>query len=149
MSFTLTKLAGSGTLVEGTDTRGNYGQALLDSSQWDEIKRHDLHQEAVASIDDAIAALVAPITEAIESARSKVAAPELDPLLYVVEQEGEDHVPGAPRIVSKLNPDSVVLRAIEEGADDRLLWLNDRLVLAAEPVRPATTPAEAGEPAEA
>ena len=137
MSFTLTPLAGTQTLVEGTDVRGNFGQMVVDNSQWESIKRRTEHVSAVAEVDAAIEAFLAPIQEAVDKANAKLAAPKLDAMLYVVEREGTEHVAGQSEIVTRLSTDSVILRAIEEGKTDRLIWLNDQLVLTAEAVAPA------------
>lgn len=132
--FTQTKLAGTQVLVEGTDNRGFWGQQVLDSTQWEGIKARDVHSEALAKVDEAIATLIAPVTAAIEAATEATKPAELDPLFYVVESEETEHVAGSPRLLSKLNPDSVILRALEEGLGDRLIWVNDKLTVTAQPV---------------
>ncbi len=144
--FTITPLAGSGVLVEGEDVRGYMDQEVLNPTVWEGLKLREKHADAVAKVDAAIEALVAPIMEAAAEANAVLSAASLDPLLYVVEQEQVENVPGQPQILRKLDRDSIVLRAIEEGAEDRLLWINGHLQLTAQPVTPAVP--EVTEPGE-
>lgn len=134
--FTTTELADGQIIVEGTDVRGNEGQMVVNGSQWFALKRRTAHSEAVTRIDDAIAELVAPIQAAVDAANETLRLPELDPLLYIVEQEEKEGVPFQQKITTKLNHDSVILRAIETGQDNRLIWVNGVLVLTAQ----ASTP---------
>lgn len=132
--FTTTELAGGQVLIEGTDVRGTAGQQVVHGTQWATVKAAGNQDAALKLVDDAIAALVAPITAAIVQAKSLTAAPVLDPLFYVVDQEEVEHVFGAPRLLTKLSPDSVLLRVIEGGHDDRLIWINGNLTVTAAPV---------------
>lgn len=134
MSFKLTELAGTAVLVEGKDVRGTEGTEILDNSQWEDYKRRNDFDDALALVDEAIAALVAPITDAVKAANKKLAVPALDPLFYVVDNEETEHVSGQPRQITKLNRDSILLRAIEQGQEDRLIWVNDELVVTKAPV---------------
>lgn len=129
--FTTTALTGNQVLVEGTDIRNHDGQQVVDATQWNNIKSHDTFQTALDAVDDAIAALIAPITEAAKAANKALEAPAMDPLLYVTETEEVEGVEAQRGITTKLNEDSVILRAIEEGFGDRLIWINGSLVLTA------------------
>lgn len=137
--FTTTPLAGGQVLIEGTDVRGKQDQEVVDGRQWAEVKARGNQAEALALVDAAIEALVAPITEAVEQANAMLAAPKLDPLFYVVEQEEVEHTHGRPELLTKLSRDSVILRAIEEGHEDRLIWIKGSLTVTAESV--VATPA--------
>lgn len=152
MGFSTTNLTGNRVLVTGTDVRGTSGEVVVDSTQWLSIKRKGTYEEALASVDAAIAALVAPIQEAVDAANAKLKLPEMDPLLYVVEQDEVEHQQGRPMVTTKLNHDSVILRAIETGQADRLIWVGGTLELTAAPapvVVPELVPdepADLGEP---
>ena len=134
MSFTTIALTGNKVLVEGTDVRGLSDSQVVDSTQWDRVKSNASYKTALSAIDDAIATLVAPITAAVDAANAIAKPATLDPLLYVVEQDAVEHVAGQQQMLTKLNSDSVILRAIEEGKADRLLWVQHQLVLSAAPV---------------
>jgi hypothetical protein len=140
MTLTKTPLTGDQVLIDGTDVRNQFGSMIVDSSQWEGIKRHAQFHEALELVDAAIETLVAPIQAAMDAANEIGKAPELDPLLYYVEREGVEGTESVRPIVSKLNPDSVILRALEEGLHNRLIWVNDRLVLTAAPVSYVSAP---------
>lgn len=136
MSFTRTNLVGDDVLVEGTDVRNVDGSMVVNAKQWLHIKRHNSFQAALTSVDDAIEALLAPVQAAIDDAQASLKRPEMDSLLYVVEQEEVVGTEPQHRVITKLSPDSVILRVLEDGQDDRLIWVNDRLVLTAETSQP-------------
>lgn len=136
MSFTTTALANGSVLVEGTDVRGVTGQQVLVPTKWVELKRKNEVSTAVAGIDAAIEALVAPITAAVEAANAVIKAPSLDPLAYVVEGKDVEHQHGSKATLVKLDADSIIVRAIEEGASDRLIWVNGSLALTSAPAQP-------------
>lgn len=140
-NFRTTELADNTVLVEGTDVRGTEGQQVINPYAWVELKLRNEEKEAVASVDDAIKSLVAPITAAIEAANRRLTRPELDPLSYVTLSEGTEAVAGAPRELVKLDSDSVILRALEEGQGDRLIWVSGKLTLT-KPSTSAPAPVE-------
>lgn len=131
MSFTTTKLAGSRVLVEGTDVRGNEGQQVVDSAQWDSLTERTEVDQAKAEFEAKTAAFFAPLTEAADAVKAAIAGKGVDPLLTYTVKEATAHVFGNDEQVVRLTNDSVILRAIEEGQDDRLIWVNDELVLTA------------------
>lgn len=143
MSFQLTPLAGNAVLVEGTDVRGNTGSEVLDSTIWENAKRDAQYVSAIAGVDAAIAEVLAPIQAAADKANELNKPISLDPLFYVVQREGVEHVEGSPSVTLKLDRDGVILRAIEEGHENRLLWVNGELVVTAAPVQ--VQPAEVTE----
>jgi len=140
MGFTTTDLTGDRVLVTGVDIRGVTGEVVVDATQWRQIKRHQTKKEAAREVETAIETLLAPIQAAIDSAKSKLELPKIDPLLYYVEQEGSEGVRPTPERTIKLTHDSVILRAIEEGHENRLVWVNNTLELTAAPVTPEPTP---------
>lgn len=133
-TFTQTALTGNEILIEGVDRRGHAGEQVVFSTQWEDIKRHASYHTALTLVDDAIAALVAPIQAAVDEVNAVMAVPELDPLLYYVEHDEVEGVESTPAIISKLSTDSIILRALEEGLEDRLIWVQGKLVLTANPV---------------
>ena len=150
MRFTTTELVNGTILVEGTDVRGVTDQEVLDPSFWNQRKLAAQQVEAVALVDAAIEALVAPVNAAIEQANALVAKAELDPLTYVLEGEDQAHQVATSARLHKLDRGSIVLRAIDEGQEDRLIWINHQLVLTAAPVAPVrpvfTGPGESPSP---
>jgi len=129
MTFTITELANDSVLVEGTDRRGVHGEQVLVAAEWFAHKRNVQIQDAKASLDQAFEAFYAPLTAAAEQLADKLSEIDVDPLLYVVEQEGSAGAAPTERIVRRLDNASVILRAIEEGHEDRLIWVNKELVL--------------------
>lgn len=131
-NFTATALANEFFLVEGTDVRGRYGEHVLDGSEWLEIKRALGTDTAKAELDAAVEEFFKPLVEAAE-AFTAAKAPVVDALSVVVLNEGTTGEPAREREVVHLSRDAQILRAIEEGATDRLLWVNGELMITAAP----------------
>lgn len=125
--FTTVALTGDRVLVKGTDVFGNEGQTVLDGAAWAEVKRHRAFHEAEGSFDTAVEEFFAPLMEASEKLQQAIATPALDPDSYVVLVEGEEATEGRSQEVIKLDTDSIVLRLIERGDTDRLVWVMDQL----------------------
>lgn len=137
--FTTTELANDRVLVEGTDVRGREGQQVLDASTWFERKRRTEVSAAHDAFDAKVAEFFAPIEEAAAQLEAAHRI-EIDPLLYVVEQEEvEGRAPQAERLV-QLDNASAILRAIETGNTDRLIWVNGELTITAKPVSQPAAP---------
>ncbi len=131
-SFSTTTLVGGGTLVQGTDINGVSGTTVVDSSQWEEIKADQSFSSATEDFDKAVDKFFAPILKAAEKLERSVAVnTEPDPISYVVLREPVEGV--APEVgdLRKLTTDSMVLRLIEAGDTDRLIWVNEQLQVAA------------------
>lgn len=128
MSFSITRLVNHRVLVTGTDTFDVSGKVTLDSSQWDEIKANTQYSEALDAFDAAVESFFAPLVEAAEAAEkaAPVAVP-VDPMSYVVLNEEVEGVQAQPAQLIHLNADSIVLRLIEFGDTDRLVWVDGRL----------------------
>lgn len=126
MTFTTQKLVGSRVLVKGADSSGTEGQTILDSTQWDEINSHTAFDKATEAFEAAVESFFAPLTEATEAINKALNKPN-DPLSYVVLHEAvEGTAPQAEQLI-KLSHDSIVLRLIEQGDHDRLVWVGDEL----------------------
>ena len=134
MSFSTQRLVNSRVLVTGTDKAGTDGTTTLDSTQWDEVNANSLYSKAVDEFDAAVDEFFKPLLDAADKASAaKVTKPD-DPSSYVVLNEAVDSVEGRPAQLVHLNSDSIVLRLIEEGNTDRLVWVEGSLeVLEAQP----------------
>lgn len=132
-NFTTTALANENFLVEGTDVRGRYGECVIHGGEWFAIKRALGTDTAKEQLDAAIEEFFKPLVEAAD-AFAAAKAPVVDALSVVVLNEGTTGEPAREREVVHLSRDSQILRAIEEGAADRLLWVDGMLVITAAPV---------------
>lgn len=124
--FTTTRLTGHRVLVEGTDIRGNEGTTVLDSQQWDDLAAHSQYHQDVDAFDAAVEEFFAPLTTAAEALEAKRQQAE-DPLTYVVMSEGVDGQEARAEVRVRLSNDSILLRLLEAGDTDRLIWVNDTL----------------------
>lgn len=131
-NFTTTALANENFLVEGTDVRGKYGECVIYGGEWLAIKRTLGTDTAKAQLDAAIDEFFKPLVEAAD-AFAAAKAPVVDALSVVVLDEGTTGEPAREREVVVLGQSSQILRAIEEGATDRLLWVDGSLVITAAP----------------
>lgn len=138
-SFTATALAGDRFLVEGTDFRGTTGQTVVDGRQWVELNRRNDQDRALSEFDSAVEEFFAPLTEAIDQLKS-VHKVDTDPLLYVVEQEAQAGREEREERLIHLDHGAVILRAIETGHEDRLIWVGENLELTAAPAPAAAEP---------
>lgn len=147
MTFTTLALTGDRVLVRGTDSTGTSGETVLHSEEWNQVKAQRSHAQAHDEFDSAVDAFFAPLLEAAEALEVQFTQPEVDPIGFVTIREGEQHVHGEQPVVVQLHHDSIVLRLIEEGKDDRLVWVNERLeVLAPKAQAPAVTDTPLPEP---
>ena len=131
-NFTATALANESFLVEGTDIRGKYGECIVFGGEWLEIKRALGTDTAKEQLDAAIEEFFKPLVEAAD-AFAEAKAPVVDALSVVVLNEGTTGEPAREREVVHLGRYAQILRAIEEGTTDRLLWVDGSLVLTAAP----------------
>jgi hypothetical protein len=123
MTFTTNALTGGRVLVRGQDSTGTNGETVLDGTEWAQAKAQAAHFEAHEGFDAAVEEFFAPLVEAAEKLESSLAMPALDRSSYFVIDEGEEATPGRSSTVIKLGRDSVILRLIEEGQSDRLVWV--------------------------
>lgn len=144
MTFTTINLTGDRVLVRGTDIHGATGEVTLDASQWVELNGRDDVNKAQQAFDDAVQAFFEPLTKAAEKAKRALEHPE-DSVSYVVLDEGAEGQARRPKHIVHLTRDSIVLRLIEEGNTDRLIWVNGELEVTEASVAP-TPSAPAAEP---
>lgn len=137
MTFNTQSLMDNRVLVTGTDLHGSNGKTIVDSTQWVELNQRTELNKAQLAFDDAVEEFFAPLVAAAEAAAKSVDVPT-DSLSYVVLDEGSDGSVARPANIVSLNRDSIILRLIEEGNTDRLVWIGDTLEILAAQTTPAT-----------
>lgn len=125
MTFQVQNMLGNKALVSGTDLAGNEGKTIVDTTQWDELRARKNFTSAKADFDAAVEEFFAPITEAAEALEKAVETKAPDAAAYIVLSEEVEGVAHQPRKVVALSQDSIVLRMIEEGNTDRLIWVDE------------------------
>jgi hypothetical protein len=131
-SFTTTELAADQTLVSGLDHTGAPHQVILDATEFNELKRRDVQLSAADEFDKAVEQFFAPLTEAADRA-IQASKTVTDPAFFIVVQEGEEGTPSQQEVLHYLGRDTVVLRLIEQGNLDRLIWVGDTIQVLAQP----------------
>ena len=128
--FNPTILAGQRVLVTGSKKNQ---QTILDSTEWDSIKAHQAFHLAGDAFDEAVTAFFAPIVEAAEKANAALAEslPKRDDAFVIVLSEGTEGVEEVEPEVIQLGRDAAILRMIEEGNTDRLVWVGDTIEITA------------------
>jgi hypothetical protein len=124
--FTTRQLTGDRVLVQGTDVDGTNGKTILDSTQWTELAARTDVKRAQEDFDAAVEEFFAPLMEAAEAANKSMEKPT-DSAAFVVLDEGQVGQASRPAQVVSLTRDSIILRLIEEGNTDRLIWVGDEL----------------------
>jgi hypothetical protein len=123
--FTIQTMLGGTALVSGTDKLGNEGKTIVSTTQWDELTGRDNFSQAEADFDAAVEEFFKPLTKAAKKAKKALARPSQDPAEYIVlkeEVKGQAHQPAE---IVPLSRDSIILRLIEEGQTDRLVWVDE------------------------
>lgn len=135
--FTMRNLTDERVMVKGRDIDGTEGETVLSAAQWNELKARADLKTAGEEFDAAVEAFYAPLLKAAEKANKAIERP-VDSLTHVVLDEGQEAVPGrAPQVVH-LTRDSMVLRLLEDGNTDRLIWVDGELEILE--VLPGTSP---------
>lgn len=125
-SFTITNLVGERAMVEGTDFNGAVGQTTVSTSQWDEIVRTRDLSAATSEFDKAVEAHFESLTQAAEKIRTGLEV-QVDDLATVTLSEPVQGVASEKGDVRVLTRDTIILRAINEGRTDRLVWVGGEL----------------------
>lgn len=125
-TFNTTNLVDGRVLVTGEDQFGTSGKAVLDGSQWAEINRRDEYSQATDAFDRAVEEFFAPLTDAADKLEGALRRPT-DSLGYVVLEEAVEGTPAKAEKLIKLTKDSMVLRVLESGDNDRLVWVDEHL----------------------
>lgn len=137
MSFTVQRLAGDRALISGNDINGYEGRTVISTYEYDRITEDTAHDQAHAEFDAAIEAFYAPLTEAAGRLEATHHA-DSDPLFTHVVQEAVEAVAGRDEIRVHLNKDTVILRLIDAGETDRLIWVRDELEILEKVSAPST-----------
>ena len=123
--FTVQTMLGGQALVSGTDKLGNTGQTVVSTVQWAELQGRDNFSKAQADFDAAVEKFFAPLDKAAKKIKKQLERPSQDPAEYIVLKEAVVGVESAPAEIVPLTQDSIVLRLIEEGNTDRLIWVDE------------------------
>lgn len=126
MTFQVQTMLGNEALITGTDVLGNEGRTTVSTAQWNELTARADFSKAEDDFNAAVEAFFKPITKAAKKAQKKMAAAEAqDPIAYVTISEGVEGVEAQPAQIVELTRDSIILRLIEEGQTDRLVWVDE------------------------
>lgn len=135
MTFKVQTLAGQAAVISGTDINGITGQCVVSTYQWDHLKKDLAVRAAHEEFDAAASEFYAPLeaaTDALIEAQKQHNADTIDPAFEIVLEEGTEAVAATRRKAIKLDRDTVLLRLIDDGQGDRLIWVNDCLEILAE-----------------
>ena len=127
MSFTVTYLAGDRALVQ-EDTH----QIILDAEEYLAMKLHQEKTGLIAQYDQSVADFFKPLTDVADKIKSvEEQGNRIDPDFHFVLAEGTEGEEPVRREVYRLEKDTVILRLIEEGRTERLIWIGDQLEILA------------------
>ena len=125
MTFQVQSMLGGSALVTGTDKLGNEGKTVVSTIQWDELTGRDNFSKAQADFDAEVEKFFKPLTKAAKKAEKALARPSQDPAEYIVLKEAVVGTAPSPAEIVPLTRDSIILRLIEEGNTDRLVWVDE------------------------
>jgi hypothetical protein len=125
MTFSVQTMLGNTALVQGTDIAGNTGKTIVSTTQWEELKSRTEFSSATEDFDRAVEEFFAPLTEAAEKAAKALSGKPQDSAEFVVLNEAVEGTPSKPADIIQLTRDSIILRLIEEGNTDRLVWVDE------------------------
>ena len=127
MSFTVTYLAGDRALVQ-EDTH----QIILDAEEYLAMKLRQKKTGLIAQYDQSVADFFKPLTDMADKIKSvEEQENRIDPDFHFVLAEGTEGEEPVRREVYRLEKDTVILRLIEEGRTERLIWIGDQLEILA------------------
>ena len=127
MSFTVTYLAGDRALVQ-EDTH----QIILDAEEYLAMKLRQEKTGLIAQYDQSVADFFKPLTDVADKIKSmEKQENRIDPDFHFVLAEGTEGEEPVRREVYRLEKDTVILRLIEEGRTERLIWIGDQLEILA------------------
>lgn len=135
-SFTIKKLVNGRCLVSGTDRNGVSNTMQVMSDQWEEVKRELRARQALVEFDHTIEEFYKPLEDAADKFNQATQLKPADPLSYIDIESPEEATPGRPGKRIELDRGSIILRTIEAGQFDRLVWVDSALVILAEEQAP-------------
>lgn len=122
--FTLKYLTGNRVYVYGTNDAGIQHEVVLDGTMLREIQQYHLVHKAGDAYDRTVEEFFAPLTDAAEILQLVQQPLEEDPAFVYVVEEGVEPVKGVEPEAYKLDHDGAVLRLLETGDIDRLIWVS-------------------------
>ena len=122
--FTLKYLTGNRVYVYGTNDAGIQHEVVLDGTVLREIQQHHLVHKAGDAYDRTVEEFFAPLTDAAEVLQLIQQPLDTDPAFVYVVEEGVEPVKGVEPEAYKLDHDGAVLRLLEAGDIDRLIWVS-------------------------
>ena len=122
--FTLKYLTGNRVYVYGTNDAGIQHEVVLDGTVLRELQQHHLVHKAGDAYDRTVEEFFAPLTDAAEMLQLVQQPLEADPAFVYVVEEGVEPVKGVEPETYKLDHDGAVLRLLEAGDIDRLIWVS-------------------------
>ena len=122
--FTLKYLTGNRVYVYGTNDAGIQHEVVLDGTVLREIQQHHLEHKAGDTYDRTVEEFFAPLTYAAEMLQLVQQPLEEDPAFVYVVEKGIKPVEGVEPEAYKLDHDGAVLRLLEAGDIDRLIWVS-------------------------
>ena len=125
MSFTVQTMLGQQALVSGSDHLGNEGKTLVSTKQWEELQSRTNFSSAQADFDAAVEEFFGPLVEAADKAKQALAPKPQDSASYIVLKEKTEGTKASEGLIVELSKDSIILRLIEEGNTDRLVWIDE------------------------
>ena len=128
--FNTQRLAGQRVLVTGSEPEQ---QQILYSDEWDDVKHLLAHRVADDAFNSAVEEFFAPLVEAATAAEQELLAtlPAVDDAFTVVISEGTEAVEGEDPQIITLSRETAILRMIEEGKTDRLIWVGSSIEILA------------------
>lgn len=127
MSFTVTYLAGDRALVQE-----NTHQIIVDAEEYLAMKLRQEKTGLIAQYDQSVADFFKPLTDMADKIKSvEEQENRIDPDFHFVLAEGTEGEEPVRREVYRLEKDTVILRLIEEGRTERLIWIGDQLEILA------------------
>lgn len=135
--FSTTKLADGRVLVQGTDGNGTAGKTILDGTQWDVLKSAVKAKERGVVFDEKVKEFFAPLLDLVKHQEEEEEQGVRDPAFHVVLNEGTKGEAAVPEEVVHLSKDSAIIRMIENGDTERLIWITDSVLEILAPVNEA------------
>ena len=121
--FTLKYLTDNRVYVYGTNDAGMQHETILDGTVLREIHKHYLEHKAGDAYDRTVEQFFAPLTDAAGMLQMVQQPLKEDPAFVYVVEEGVEPIKGVEPEAYKLDHDGAVLRLLEAGNVDRLIWV--------------------------
>lgn len=125
-TFNTTRLSGQRVLVTG-DTQEQH--TILSASEWDSVKTNTKVEAMEKSFEAEVEKFFAPLVAASEKMEQVFldTMPKVDPDRVIVLKEAVKGTPEEPAELLVLSDDSLILKLIDEGKTDRLIWVGSSI----------------------